>query len=563
MCVARSARASATAEPAPDASTGAVAAGAPEPSAEPAANRKRSRGGRHGRTPPIIHPRRCGGPTREVATITAGPISADRRAALDRAARLRRLPETDQDIIRLAQDPLFPRWLQQVTATGGCVHPVHLAGATTVRDAATGEILHHYDTTREPGERLLIRCRNRRATVCAPCSRLHAGDTFHLVHAGLSGGKNVPTAVRTHPRLFVTLTAPGFGPVHRATPDGERCRSRRGSQPCEHGRPRTCRTAHGNTDPLLGRPLCADCYDYPAHVLWHAHAGELWARFTRATRRALASAAGITQTRFPEHARLSFAKIAEYQKRAAVHLHAVIRLDGPAGPSDPPPPWATPDALTAAVRTAARTVAVRTTYSPAVGEHHLRWGAQLDARPLRATGDGAGLADDAVAAYVAKYVTKGAADTATGADHRMTCADDMGTVPASPHLRALMRTCWRLGALPEFKPLRLRSWAHTLGYRGHILTKSRAYSTTYTALRAQRADHERNASGTDLTDGTATVTDARWRYLGSGHTPGAALIAAGIAEDLEHNREVTKSELTFGSRKMPTFSGRGAPWRKL
>ncbi|WP_328822938.1 hypothetical protein [Streptomyces tendae] len=33
-------------------------------------------------------------------------------------------------------------------------------------------------------------------------------------------------------------------------------------------------------------------------------------------------------------------------------------------------------------------------------------------------------------------------------------------------------------------PLRLRTWTRTLGYRGHILIKPRAYSTTYAALRA-------------------------------------------------------------------------------
>ncbi|AUA11663.1 hypothetical protein CFP59_03778 [Streptomyces malaysiensis subsp. malaysiensis] len=63
-------------------------------------------------------------------------------------------------------------------------------------------------TADEPGERLAVRCRNRRATICAPCSRLHAGDTFHLVRSGLTGGKTVPEAVRDRPRLFVTLTAP-------------------------------------------------------------------------------------------------------------------------------------------------------------------------------------------------------------------------------------------------------------------------------------------------------------------------------------------------------------------
>ncbi|WP_328769338.1 replication initiator [Streptomyces sp. NBC_00286] len=52
-----------------------------------------------------------------------------------------------------------------------------------------------------------------------------------------------------------------------------------------------------------------------------------------------------------------------------------------------------------------------------------------------------------------------------------------------------MRTCWRLGGLPEYASLRLRTWAHTLGHRGHVLTKSRAYSTTYAAVRAERARH--------------------------------------------------------------------------
>ncbi|MFF4531423.1 replication initiator [Streptomyces sp. NPDC001407] len=453
---------------------------------------------------------------------------------------MRQLSDTDRDALRLAQDPQFPRWLEQITATGGCAHPVHLTGSTTTRATATGEILHHYDTRTEPGERLLVRCRNRRATVCAPCSRLHAGDTFHLVRAGLTGGKTVPEEVREHPRLFVTLTAPSFGPVHHAIAGGKRCRPRRDAGECEHGQPLACTAVHATDDRLVGQPLCPGCYDYPGHVLWHAHAGQLWDRFTRATRRHLATAVGLPQSRFSEHARLSFAKVAEYQKRAAVHVHAVVRLDGPEGPETPPPPWATADLLTAAVRTVARSVAVRTPYSPAAGEHALRWGTELDARPLRAPADTDGPADDAVAAYIAKYVTKGAADTTAGTDHRLLTWEDITAVPASPHVQALMRTCWHLGGLPEYAQLRLRSWAHTLGYRGHILTKSRAYSTTYAALRAERADHER--AGLQLPDTPEAVTEAHWRYLGSGHTPGAALIAAGIAEDIATNRDIARVE---------------------
>ncbi|MGP4085319.1 replication initiator [Streptomyces sp. KR55] len=450
---------------------------------------------------------------------------------LDRTARLRQLPEADRDAIRLAQDPKFPRWLEQITAIGGCAHPVHLSGSTTTLDAETGEIIRHYDTRNEPGERLLVRCRNRRATVCPACSCLHAGDTFHLVRAGLLGGKNVPATVRQRPRLFVTLTAPSFGPVHRA---GELCRPRRDGGVCEHGHPLGCGAVHAPDDSVVGQPLCPDCYDYTAHVLWHAHASKLWDRFVIGVRRRLASSIGLVQSHFAQHARLSFARVAEHQKRAAVHVHAVVRLDGPNGPDDEPPAWGTAELLINAVRASSRRVLVQTPYSPAVGELALRWGAQVDARPLRANGDG--LDDDAVAAYVAKYVTKGASETGAGTDHPLASWADVESAPVSAHVRTLMRTCWRLGGLPEYAHLRLRAWSHTLGYRGHILTKSRAYSTTYAALRAERADHMGHADLPDM------VTERHWRFIGSGHTPGAALLAAGIAEDIAVNRAIAQEE---------------------
>jgi hypothetical protein len=81
------------------------------------------------------------------------------------------------------------------------------------------------------------------------------------------------------------------------------------------------------------------------------------------------------------------------------------------------------------------------------------------------------------------------------------------------------------------------TWTHTLGYRGHILTKSRAYSTTYAALGAERAAH--HVGHADIPD---AVPDRHWRYVGSGHTEGAALLAAGIAEDIATNREMAREE---------------------
>lgn len=347
------------------------------------------------------------------------------------------------------------------------------------------------------------------------------------MRAGLIGGKNVPPTVRNRPRLFLTLTAPSFGSVHRA---GGRCRPRRDGGTCEHGRPLGCGAVHAETALQVGQPLCPDCYDYVAHALWHGHAGKLWDRFTTGVRRHLATAVGLTQSRFPDHARLSFARVAEYQKRAAVHVHAVVRLDGPAGPDDEPPLWATTDRLADAVRASARRVLVHTPYSPAVGELVLRWGAQVDVRPLRS--DGTGPDDDAVAAYIAKYVTKGASQTGAGIDHRVLTCNDIDMAAVNTHVRTLMRTCWRLGSLSEYEPLHLRAWTHTLGYRGHILTKSRAYSTTYTALRADRTEHHGHG------DLSGAFADSHWRFVGSGHTPGAVLLAAGIAEDIERSRRL-------------------------
>ncbi len=242
-------------------------------------------------------------------------------------------------------------------------------------------------------------------------------------------------------------TAPSFGSVHRPS---ELCRPRRDGGTCEHGRPLGCGLVHAPDEPSVGQPLCPDCYDYTAHVLWHAYASKLWDRFVIDVRRRLASSVGLVQSRFPRHARLSFARVAEYQKRVAVHVHAVVRLDGPTGPDDEPPAWATAELLIDAVRASARRVLVRTPYSPAVGELNLRWGAQTDARPLQT--DGEGPDDDAVAAYVAKYVTKGASDTGAGTDYPLSTSADIESASVSEHTRTLMRTCWRLGGLPEYAP---------------------------------------------------------------------------------------------------------------
>jgi hypothetical protein len=75
--------------------------------------------------------------------------------------------------------------------------------------------------------------------------------------------------------------------------------------------------------------------------------------------------------------KVSYAKVAEYQRRGAVHFHAVIRLDGPDGAEDAPPAWATTELLTDAIRSAAR---LAETPGPVLDgrAYAFRFGEQLD-----------------------------------------------------------------------------------------------------------------------------------------------------------------------------------------
>src|ERR687893_141188 len=76
---------------------------------------------------------------------------------------------------------------------------------------ATGRILATHPTSEMPDEALYVPCSNRRAVVCPSCAETYRADTFHLIRAGLTGGKGVPDTITRHPCVFLTLTAPGFG----------------------------------------------------------------------------------------------------------------------------------------------------------------------------------------------------------------------------------------------------------------------------------------------------------------------------------------------------------------
>ncbi|MFD3310197.1 replication initiator protein RepSA [Streptomyces sp. NPDC058694] len=440
--------------------------------------------------------------------------------------------DTLADMLRVAGTPGFDRWQDQIKRTGGCADPIHLTGWSLTKDRTTGETLHHYSTETEPGGRLRIACGNRRASRCPACAWMYAGDTYHLIRAGLAGDDrhDIPATVREHPRVFATFTAPSFGPVHNRLTRG-RCR---------------CGARHTEDDPALGTALDPATYDYAGAVLFNNHAGELWHRFVKRLRREIAARAGLTQRELADTCRLSYGKVAEFQKRGAVHFHAVIRLDGPDGPEDSPPSWATVGLLDAAIRAAAvhryATVSV-----PAAGDEPARsfqWGTQLDIRPVKAFGDGADITEQAVASYVAKYATKAAETTGT-LDRPIGNREAPVLLGVPDHARRLIDACFDLE--PLYPDRRLRAWAHMLGFRGHFSSKSRHYSTTLGTLRQIRADYraaqERDAHGSDDTEPDTVLVLTSWQYAGHGHTPGESALAASIARDLQLNRETAREAL--------------------
>jgi len=320
--------------------------------------------------------------------------------------------------------------------------------------------------------------------------------------------------VAEHPAVFATLTAPGFGAVHTTggkdlgSNSARGCHAAGGGRRCSHGKPLGCRMIHEATDPVLGEPLCPDCYDYTGHVLFSWHAPELWRRFTIGLRRLVARALR-SLGEDPRGVRVSFVKVVELQRRGVPHFHVVIRLDAatPAGDElTAPATGLTAMELAGLVHRAAAAATLDVTGR--YGTRLVRFGEQADAQPLRPhsaadsvdSGGGevepVGIAGRAVAGYLAKYVTKSVAEFGL-TPHRMSPLA-IDTLPVREHVRAILATVRDLAAIPEYAAM--LGWLHTLGFRGHITTKSRRYSTTMGALRARRASwHTRGSTDTTVT----------------------------------------------------------------
>jgi len=523
-----------------------------------------------------------------VSTLTVAPRTSVLGTAPDAEPWHGFTPKSTRDHVALrAATTDMDTWYRHIAPAAACTRPVRLSGHRMTIDSTTGRVLANVDTSRMPDATIYKACGNRRAAVCPACARTYQRDAYQLLRAGLVGGKGIPDTVATHPAVFVTLTAPSFGPVHtrvvgthtctnrkRCDCRPNPCRARTGPADtglCTHGQTAVCFARHEANDPRLGRPLCLDCYDHNHHVVWNLYSGELWRRTKQAAERHLAqlaeqrgippvvtvSAAGKAVERPPVV--ISHGKAAEFQARAAVHFHALLRLDGidPHSPTAiiPPPAGFSIEDLTDAIRAAAHVTFTTSTHPDRAAGWPMAWGEQVDVRPIALSG-GNQVTDQMVAGYLAKYATK--STEATGHQSTRITAEtiDVYADPDGDHIARLIDACWRLGR-PQAAPVplsqrparrvkalgdrwtcpdcgtatrlricavchpsrqesldtktagsatttdvdnpyaRLRRWAHMLGFGGHFLTKARHYSVTFGLLRAARIDFRRTEDTPD------------------------------------------------------------------
>jgi len=122
----------------------------------------------------------------------------------------------------------------------------------------------------------------------------------------------------------------------------------------------------------------------------------------------------------------------------------------------------------------------------------------------------------------------------------------------------------------------MQRWLHTLGYRGHITTKSRRFSTTMGHLRARRAawrtqqDHDSISKSEGLQPSTASANNhddngdsattlARsvgWEYVRSGHvSEGDRILTVTAALHAREARRAARDMLAELAHHRPSERG--------
>jgi len=126
------------------------------------------------------------------------------------------------------------------------------------------------------------------------------------------------------------------------------------------------------------------------------------------------------------------------------------------------------------------------------------------------------------------------------------------------HISKLAATAEQMGNREEFRSLRLGDRARNVGFGGHWSTKSRAYSTTFNALRLTRRRFMRCRNGKAavpldawgrLEDDERVQTRAHWNYAGAGfRNHGEFVLAVTAAARAREKRALAREALKSMTR---------------
>lgn len=222
-------------------------------------------------------------------------------------------------------------------------------------------------------------------------------------------------------------------------------------------------------------------------------------------------------------------KVVELQRRGLPHFHAVVRLDAASEPGQPPTEAATTISaqdLAVLVRQAATTTALALP-----GDKTVRFGEQIDVKIImtanRQQNDESQISGRQIAGYLAKYVTKSVADF--GIAMRRLSPGAIDQLDVTDHVREILRAIAAISAEDPYTDM--IAWLHTLGYRGHIVSKSRQFSTTLTALRERRTEWRKSQTrdAVPATAGGPTDEPIPWQFQRSGHVSLGDRVLAGSA----------------------------------
>src|SRR4051794_18004224 len=96
-------------------------------------------------------------------------------------------PEIVAGLASLASRSDFPKLERQLRNTGYCSHPIPLRGTVEACDALGQRRV--WSARSEPDGVLRKAWGNRREAICPACAERYRQDAYHLIAAGLRGGK--------------------------------------------------------------------------------------------------------------------------------------------------------------------------------------------------------------------------------------------------------------------------------------------------------------------------------------------------------------------------------------